>query len=143
MLPLTSNLKKFHSKSVTYIKNAKTREKSSCTFSMVPKLGAHCVRSALGYTARRCGEAEPALVVKGYATFHCRGPAANPPGGNGWRATPVSDRLVLPSRCSNRIDMPALNALTGFEIQVMEILFVRRRVYRQLIGTGRTRPSGA
>ena len=40
-------------------------------------------RSALGYTARRCGEAEPALVVKGYANLHCRGPAANPPAATG------------------------------------------------------------
>jgi hypothetical protein len=74
-------------------------------------------------------------VVRGYATPHRRGPAANPPGGNGWGVAPVSDRPVHRSRGSDRIGMPASNILTGFEIQALPLLFARRRVYRQLIGS--------
>ena len=43
------------------------------------------------------------------------GSGSESPRGNGWGAAPVSDRLVLLSRCSDRIGVPASNTLTGFE----------------------------
>ena len=71
-------------------------------------------RSALGYTARRCGEAEPALVVEGYATFHHRGLAAISPVATGEGIAPVSDRLAQSPPCSIRPDACALRMPYGF-----------------------------
>ncbi|WP_210258454.1 hypothetical protein, partial [Rhizobium skierniewicense] len=51
-------------------KPQKNSKKHAAVFSTARGLPAHWSRSALGYTARRCGEAEPALVVRGYATPH-------------------------------------------------------------------------
>ena len=81
---------------------------------MTGESAAQCPRSALGYTARRCGEAEPALVVEGYATFHRRGLAAISPVATGEGIAPVSDRLAQSSPCSVRPDACALRMPYSF-----------------------------
>jgi hypothetical protein len=77
--PQTSPLKYSPTKSTPYPKTRKTLKKSPALFSTARESPAQSPRSALGYTARRCGEAGPALVVKGYANLHHRGLAAISP----------------------------------------------------------------
>ncbi len=66
-------------KSTPYPKNRKTLKNPPALFSTARESPAQSPRSALGYTARRCGEAGPALVVKGYANLHHRGLVAISP----------------------------------------------------------------
>ncbi len=80
-------------------KPAKNPKIPPATFSMTRESPAQLLRSALGYTARRCGEAGPALVGERLRILFAIGVEQQSPRRHGRRATPVSDRPVSSSRC--------------------------------------------
>jgi hypothetical protein len=80
-------------------KSAKNTKNPPATFSMTRESPAQLSRSALGYTARRCGEAGPALVGERLRILFAIGVEQQSPRRHGRRTTPVSDRPVSSSRC--------------------------------------------
>ena len=66
---------------------------------------AQCPRSALGYTARRCGEAGPALVARRLRILFAIGVEQRSPRWDGRKAAAVSDRLSQPFQRPDRPGM--------------------------------------
>ena len=101
-------------------------------------------RSALGYTARRCGEAGPALVARRLRILFVIGVEQRSPRWDGRKVAAVSDRLSQPFQCPDRSGMVlAAKHRFGFCGWVMAVRFASHRVYRQLIGTGSNATAGA